>query len=111
MKARPGCEDSDTEAGESCLHLVMTASPVALDECAACCGAGDTIVLLNTAVTLLAGPASLERAEIPVPMFCLAADAHAHGLADCFAQRGVLLIDDQGLVGLVCQHRHCLSWK
>jgi sulfur relay protein TusB/DsrH len=96
---------------ESCLHLVMNANPAVLEECKASCGVADSIVLLNTAVTLLAGPAALEQAELPVPMFCLAADVQAHGLADCCSRRGVPLLDDRGLVGLVCRYRHCLSWK
>ncbi|HLF29964.1 MAG TPA: DsrH/TusB family sulfur metabolism protein [Xanthomonadales bacterium] len=101
----------DSETSESCLHLVMNANPLALDECRTCCGMADSIVLMNTAVTLLAGPSSLEQSDMPVPMFCLAADVHAHGLAGVCAERGVPLLDDEGLVDLVCQHRHCLSWK
>lgn len=111
MKVEPVSKEMGDGNIESCLHLVMNANPLALDECKASCGVADSIVLMNTAVTLLAGPGSLEQAELPVPMFCLAADVQAHGLVDFFTQRDVPLLDDQGLVSLVCRHRHCLSWK
>ncbi|MGH8034005.1 MAG: DsrH/TusB family sulfur metabolism protein, partial [Lysobacterales bacterium] len=99
------------EPGESCLHLVMHANRNAWDNCQACCGPGDTIVLMNTAVTLMAGPLAINPSEVPIPVFCLAADVRAHGLHEHLAGRNVTMIDDHGLVRLVCLHRHCLSWK
>lgn len=99
------------EVADGCLHLVMSASREALADCLDCCGPGDTIVLMDTAVTLMAGPLAPGPAAHSTPVCCLAADIRAQGLQDVLAGAGASVIDDHGLVRLVCRHRHCLSWK
>jgi sulfur relay protein TusB/DsrH len=99
------------EPVEGCLHLVMTASREALTNCLGCCGSGDTIVLMNSAVTLVAGPLAMHPSATSTPVLCLAADVQAQGMQEVLAGFGAAVIDIHDLVRLVCRHRHCLTWK
>jgi sulfur relay protein TusB/DsrH len=97
--------------GVRCLHLVLRSGGELLDECMACAGANDSIVLLDTAVNVLARP-DLARWFPPlVPVYCRAADLLAQGFGQSSDCPGVEVVDDQEWIGLVCRHGHCLSWK
>jgi len=95
----------------TCLHLVLRCSGDVLDECLACIGEGDSVVLMDTAVSALARPGGNNWLPAGVRMYCLEADLRAHGLGKSPGIQGVERVDDRGLVELVCRHGHCLSWK
>jgi len=95
----------------TCLHLVLRSSGEVMDECLACIGKGDSIVLMDTAVSALARPGGNRWLSAGVRVYCLNADLLAHGLGNSSGNPGVEEIDDLGLVQLVCLHGHCLSWK
>jgi len=82
-----------------------------LTDCLDCCGPGDTIALMNTAVTLMAGPLAMHPSANSTPVFYLAADVQAQGIKEVLAGFGAAVIDSHDLVRLVCRHRHCLTWK
>lgn len=96
---------------KTCLHLVLRASGEVLDDCLACSGKGDSIVLLDTAVTLLALPGAGRWSSTGGTLYFLEADLLAHGLGQLAGNPGLVRLDDMGLVQLVCRHDHCLSWK
>ena len=102
---------AEAESVKGCLHLVMKASRETLKDCLDCCAPGDAIVLMNTAVTLMAGPLGMNSSPGSPPVYCLAADLQAQGMQGALPGSGATLIDGQDLVHLVCRHRHCLSWK
>lgn len=102
--------DDGTAIGK-CLHLVMSSSESALADCMACSQSGDTILLMNTAVTWLIRPAVLRRVRDAVVVCCLDADVYAHGLGALVNASSMNCVNDRGLVDLVCRHQHCLSWK
>lgn len=97
--------------GVACLHLVLRPSGELLDECMSCMGANDSIVLLDTAVNLLARPDLATWFPADVPVYCHEADLLAQGLGQPANFPGIASVDDMGLIKLVCQHGHCLSWK
>lgn len=100
-----------TTAEYTCLHLILRSSGNALDECLACIGEGDSVVLMDTAVSALARPGAGRWLSAGVRMYCLEADLLAHGLGKAPGIQGVERVDDRGLVELICRHGHCLSWK
>ena len=100
-----------TSPENTCLHLILRSSANVLDECLACIGEGDSIVLMDTAVSALARPGGNRWLPAGVRMYCLEADLLAHGLGKSPGMEGVERVDDLRLVELVCRHGHCLSWK
>lgn len=101
----------DGVAKGKCLHLVMSSGESALEDCMACSQAGDTILLMNTAVTWLIRPSALHQVGEAVEVCCLDADVRAHGLGAVVNAGSMNCVNDRGLVDLVCRHQHCLSWK
>jgi sulfur transfer complex TusBCD TusB component (DsrH family) len=97
--------------GVGCLHLVLISSGELLDECIAFMGVNDSIVLLDTAVNLLARPDIATWLPADVPVYCHEVDLLAQGLGKVVNFPGIAPVDDLGLIKLVCQHGHCLSWK
>jgi sulfur relay protein TusB/DsrH len=106
----PGPAAAVTQAA-ACLHLVLRSSGELLDECMAWTGANDSIVLLDTAVNLLARPDLATWFPADVPVYCHEADLLAQGLGKVANFPGIAPVDDLGLIELVCRHGHCLSWK
>jgi len=92
-----------------CVHLVLRPEKSVLQDCLACCASGDCLVLMDAAVTLIAGPAP-ESTPL-VEFCCLEADLRAHGLGELASGTPWKQITDLELVERVARHRHCLSWK
>jgi sulfur relay protein TusB/DsrH len=110
-----------------CLHLLMSPQISTLNACLSHCLPGDSVVLVNNAVSLLlqeelwetqAGPLDVETLTISSPeicLFALEADVLARGIptklvAGNHAPR-YALIDDVAWAELLIKHSHCLSWK
>jgi sulfur relay protein TusB/DsrH len=73
---------------------------------------GDVVVLLGTAVILLAdGGNRLGQLGHGGALYAHRADVLAQGLPQSAAEAGVALIDDEALLGLVARFPHTLSWK
>ncbi len=87
----------------------MSADPGKVQACLAHCAAGDSLVLLNTAVSILLEQDWKLALETGVAVYVLADDAAAQG----FTQQSTAwkFIDDSAWVELFQRHRHCLSWK
>jgi len=100
-----------TNAEHTCLHLILRSNGEVMDECLACIGKGDSIVLMNAAVSALAMPGGNRWLSAGVRVYCVEADLLAHGLGKSPGIQGMERVDDLGLVELVCLHGHCLSWK
>ncbi len=101
-----GAQDSLPRA----LHLVLGPGAETLSDCASACAPGDALVLSGAGVLALARP-DWSRAFPPgMTLGCLRADARAQGLAAEAAAQGVTLLDDHGLVRLVGECPHGLSW-
>jgi len=100
-----------TTPANTCLHLILRSGRDLMDECLACIGKGDAIVLMNTAVSALARPDGNIWLSAGVRVYCLEADLLAHGLGKSPGIPGIERVDDLGLVQLVCRHGYCLSWK
>ena len=96
---------------KACLHLLFSTEQNVLDSCKCACGAKDSIVLMDTAVTWLIQSEQVNFTAKEITFFCLKADVQAHGLSDLPDTTVVRPIDESELVELVCLHRHCLSWK
>lgn len=94
---------------ESCLHCLMSDDAESVQACVAHCVSGDSLVLLNTAVTILLDKGWNKGLVAGVAVFVLSADGVAHG----FTQKSIdwEFIDDSAWVELFLRHRHCLSWK
>ena len=109
--AQPNAVDPEAGPGE-CLHLLLTPGSEAVSALVAFCGDGDAVVLLNTAVTLLAGEAwSGLRVPGGIPVFAHRADVLAQGLQQVAAEHGVAAVDDDALLALVARYSRTLSWK
>jgi len=100
-----------TTPENTCLHLILRSGGDVMDECLACIDNGDSIVLMDTAVSAVARPAGNRWLSAGVRVYCLEADLLAHGLGLPTGNQGIERVDDLGLVRLVCRHGHCLSWK
>jgi sulfur transfer complex TusBCD TusB component (DsrH family) len=106
---------SDSNHNESaapaptCVHLLLRAEGSVLQDCLASCSSGDCLVLMDAAVTLVAGPSP--KSAFRVEFCCLEADVHAHGLRGLVSGSPWKQITDLELVERVVRHRHCLSWK
>ena len=111
MNAASHVDSPGIPVADRCLHLLMSESETALEQCTECCRPGDAVVLMNTAVTRLALPAGAAGVASLGRVYCLDADLCAHGLDRLAEELGFQRLDDHGLVGLVTQHRLCLSWK
>jgi sulfur relay protein TusB/DsrH len=96
---------------DACLHLLMNPDQLTVDECLDCCVEGDSVVLMNSAVLLLAQGSTGRLVNPLFPVYCLEPDLLAHGLAGQSVPMSIRQIHECGLVDLVRQHRHCLSWK
>jgi sulfur relay protein TusB/DsrH len=104
-------ESVATSPENTCLHLVLRSSGDVLDECLACIGPDDCIVLMDTAVSAMASPGGNRWLSAGVRVYCLEADLLAHGLGKSLVMEGMERVDDRELVELICRHGHCLSWK
>ena len=98
-------------AGEPCLHLLLSSQASALQACLDHCARGDTLVLLNTAVELLLGSMDWAKMDTGLQIHVLEPDLLAHGIHGLKRGARIGLIDDLDWVGLVADHKHCLSWK
>ena len=104
-------ESAASRPENTCLHLILRSSGDVLDECLACIGKDDCIVLMDMAVDAVARPGGNSWLTAGVRVYCLEADMLAHGLGKLPGIEGMERVDDLGLVELVCRHGHCLSWK
>jgi sulfur relay protein TusB/DsrH len=95
----------------TCLHLVMRSNADLLDQCLACVGENDSVVLMDAGVGLVGRPDFAAWLPGRGSVYCLQADLLARGLGELSISPGLETISDQGLIQLVCQHDHCLSWK
>jgi len=91
------------------VHLILRPEGSMLQDCLACCASGDSLVLMDAAVALLAAPSP--KSEFPVEFCCLEADVLARGLGDLVSGSPWKQITELELVERVARHRHCLSWK
>lgn len=99
------------QQAERCLHLLFSHSGDAVLACRQNLQAGDSVILLDTAVLLLLDPAWQQGWPAQVPVYAGEADIRAHGLDGVQPCTGTQLINDAGWVELVMRHGHCLSWK
>ena len=77
--------------------------------CLAHCAAGDSLVLLNTAVNILLDQDWMLALDTGVAVYVLAADAAVRGFKQ--ESTACAFIGDSAWVELFKRHRHCLSWK
>jgi sulfur relay protein TusB/DsrH len=95
---------------EPCLHLLLSASQSAWDDCARVLQKEDTVLFLADGVMRL-----LQDDEaVAIPQFqsrYSAADLAARGMLALARKRGMDVFEDEDLTGLLKRHRHCLSWK
>ncbi|HET6565311.1 MAG TPA: DsrH/TusB family sulfur metabolism protein [Xanthomonadales bacterium] len=94
-----------------CLHLLLSHATDTLNACLQHAQAGDSVILLNTAVLLLMDPAFRDKLPENIHAYVLDADVQAHGLTGIQPSTGTELVNDDDWVGLVMSHVHCLSWK
>jgi sulfur relay protein TusB/DsrH len=102
--------DSNQEATmAACLHVVMSASLDTMQACVQHAVAGDSILLIDTAVSRLLDQSWIRDLPTGINVLAAEADVRARGLTG-LALPGQLL-SDQGWAELVASHAHCLSWK
>ncbi len=87
----------------------MSADVESVQACLAHCASGDSLVLLNTAVTVLLDENWNRSLNAGVAVYVLAADAAAQGIEQ--KSGDWKFITDSDWVELFRYHRHCLSWK
>ena len=94
-----------------CLHLLLSASLEARKDCDKCLGAEDTVLMLADGVTVLLQE-PIESPQGTHARRCYArADLAARGLLLLAQARGVDVLEDSEIAGLLERHAHCLSWK
>jgi sulfur relay protein TusB/DsrH len=95
---------------EPCLHLVLSASQSAWEDCARVFQQDDTVLFLADGVMRLLQDD--EAVSIPrLHRRFSASDLAARGLLVLARKRGMDVFEDADLTGLLKRHRHCLSWK
>lgn len=98
-------------AEQGCLHLLFSRDSDTVQACLSHCCAGDSVVLLNTAASLLLDKSWNQGMVAGVSMHAVQADVLAQGMSGVLENRGCQLISDSEWVGLVMRYPHCLSWK
>ena len=96
------------------LHQVLSADARAWRDCAAFFLPGDTVILADAGVGLLAGEGFVERFRSmaqDTDIYVLRADAGARGLLVTLQGPGVHSLGDQEWVRMACSHDRVLSWK
>lgn len=97
------------------LHLLSSSAVNTLESCLRAMQAGDSLVLINTAVLHLLEPEWVQQAALGSladgSIYVPEADLEAHGLAHVELPGGIRVIDDVAWAGQVKSHAHCLSWK
>lgn len=99
------------DRASSCLHLLFSHKADCIRDCLAQFRAGDSLVLLNTAVLLLLDPAWIRDLPAGSTVHAINADVQVHGLAEIQEKTDSMLVDDAGWVRLVKTYAHSLSWK
>jgi len=95
-----------------CLHLLLSPGLEAVQDLRRFSLAGDAVVLLGTAVIVLANDKRcLQRLPQGLTVYALCADVLAQGLRPLATEAGIVLLDDTALLNLVAQFPHSLSWK
>jgi len=94
-----------------CLHIVTSEHQSTLTECLSCAADGDSIVFLTSGVMLLQNPAVDPGLFSNRSVYALKSDAMARGVAHNTLLKSVRLIDEQGLVQLVRNSGHSLTWR
>ena len=90
---------------------MLSADRRAWQECCACLGEGDQVVLLDAGVMLLADPEA-DCSFMPFGSLAVsAADASARGLDAAQPVTGAHWVSDAEIVTLLERHSHCLSWR
>lgn len=95
--------------GQNCLHLVLSHSQEALENCLVVFREGDTLLFLDAGVLHLPGLASADG-EMKEAIF-MRADLQARGLQNAAVACGFRVMGDEGFAVLLAAHSHCLSWK
>lgn len=95
-----------------CLHLLLAPGLEAVQALQRFSMAGDAVVLLGTAVVLLANDDHCrQQLSHGLSVYALCADVLAQGLQPLATEAGIAQLDDTGLLNLVAQFPHSLSWK
>ena len=93
-----------------CLHLVLSASQAAWEDCMRFHKEGDTVLFLADGVMRLLQDDDDEGAVLVPGRYC-EADLAARGLLALAQERGIDIFQDTDLGILLERHRHCMSWK
>lgn len=96
---------------QGCLHLLFSHDTDTVQACLTHCRAGDSVVLLSTAVVLLLDKAWNKSIVTGVSIHALQADMLAQGMSELADNSEYQLIGDPDWAGLVMRYPHCLSWK
>ena len=94
-----------------CLHIVTSEHQATLTECLSCTGEGDSVVFLASGVMLLQNPAIDPGLFSTCDVYALLSDALARGVAHDTVFKNVRMIDERGLVQLVRNSGHSLTWR
>jgi sulfur relay protein TusB/DsrH len=94
----------------TCLHLIVSTSAAAVNDCLHQFSAGDAIVFLDGGVMHLLGatgfPVLLNNPDV-----CFSReDLLARSLLKTAKGQGVVVKDDRAVVSLLLEHDHCLTW-
>ena len=101
----------DSNQNRSCLHFVVSATPSALTDGLNCRVDGDSMVFIDAGVMHLVAESGLQI-DLNSPGLAFSReDLEARGLLRVARDRGVKILDDRGMVALLRNHEHCLTWK
>lgn len=92
------------------LHCLLTERSRAVSDCRAMLKPGDSVLLVDSGVALLAEPRWLDELAAIVPVQVLAGDAAARGLQAVAKAQGFALLSDSEWVDAVVHHEQILSW-
>lgn len=94
-----------------CLHLVARSSTEALELCLAHFVEGDTLLLIDDGVMLLAGEPGARFESLLMNAVYLREDLDARGLAGLAEQSGARKANDSDFLELLQRHDLCVTWK
>ncbi len=90
------------------VHQLMSVR--SLDDCLACAGDGDLVLLVDAGVGLLVDGSLLENLLVRFEVKASAVDTRCRGLLGQAEAAGVDLLSDAGWVRAALDARHVLSW-